>query len=508
MDPSVLDILLQMEQVERYKQQELENQKAHRNNPGPVQVAPLPYCLAVTLEAILEGLPEELFKYGFKLVSHLMTAIGDPAYQERGIWISQGVRMRMAKLKRTDTLAAWTKTLVERGIIDLMPSGFNKDGLKNQAHRFRLSQSLMLKAREHGNKLHVYSTPRTFRNREAVKVKPSKTYHDSFGKHPQGKQALKPIIMDLQARPVRCDLGALKAYMRTLPDDQQGKWLFIEHSLTDGPNYAQYKMAESGRIQSFDRNLQGIPKKLRRFFYPESDEFVFLDLDYRSQESWILAVFSDDDNLMDILLTGDIYQSVVDHFPQEALTRPHAKAMVNAYHYGAGVETIAKAAYDLDGPPSAQQLRLAREFVQYMLKTYPKAAAWMTTEKNRIRKVGAALAPDGVKRTGIPQTEARTVGVNHVIQGTGAVMLWRILGQMDAKLSNIGKVIVPLHDGLLLQIRRDKIDEARRVTVQVMEDAFAQTLYGLRPPQLVETQIGWRHKDEDPAACNLYPRQG
>ena len=305
----------------------------------------------------------------------------------------------------------------------------------------------------------------------------------------------------MQVRPVHCDLSALKLHVRGLGPAQWDRWKGILAVLHDGPNYARYRLASSGRIQSYNANLQGVPRKLRRFFYPCDEDHVFLDLDFKSQEPWIVAHLSGDKELMRVLATGDLYQVVADEFDLDR--NEQAKPMVNAYNYGAGAETLGRAAagHD-DGQPPVWAIKLAQRFQRYMKSRFPISASWVQAQVGKIRATGQALAPGGLVRTGILPGYAATKGVNHIVQGAGAAILHEILITLDASLDGLGWVALPMHDGLVLQVRRDRIAEAQAIATEIMRGA-AMVVLGIAIP--VEASNGWKDKGDNVEEANQRP---
>lgn len=437
----------------------------------------------------------ELYDYGFGFVAHLLAFIGTPDYLSDGVTVPWSVRAKLAGTDDTSKLSKMTEALETVGIIvRANPLLFDtRDG----AFTYRINPALPALAVTGGDP-RTYATPRDFEKRQAAKAKPSEILDASFDQLPDQFTDLKGVLIDLQHRPMRCDKAALQYYFQNALDDtHRGNWLGAIANLKDGANYTCYTMAKSGRVQTYKPNLQGIPKKLRRFFYP-TEGHVFLDFDFRSQESWILARLSGDQALMNILLTHDIYQLVANHLGVDR--NEHAKPAVNCYHYGAGQRMIARKLHGLedDVPVTKHQLAVARKFQQFMRGEFPAAARWMTVTAREIRRKGESEVPGGLIRGNLTGKEARKAGVNHIVQGIGATMLWRIMLKLDGELQDIGRLILPIHDGLLIEARADRLDDAERITRQVMEDAFAATLDGLRPPKLVKVRLGWRD-DEVPA---------
>jgi hypothetical protein len=422
--------------------------------------------------------------YAFNLVSYLLAESGRDV---NAIVVPQGIRMNLAATTNTKLLAERTKVLVENGVIELVGDPyFNpKTGYK-LATTFRIHQQLLDLVRD-SDDVRRYDSLSAYRNNSKAKAKPVKDLDESFDGLPEGMAELKDVILRLQQRPVRCDEMGLRRYLRDLDNKKQQDWSYVLHGLRDGPNYSRYRLARSGRIQTTRYNLQGVPKPLRQFFYPRSEDYCFLDLDYKMQESWILASLSRDEALIEVLTTGDIYQVAADYI---GITRNEAKPVVNAYNYGAWPKTLAREIYQVADHEevSPEQIEVAEGFKAFMRDKFPVAARWIDDQARQIRESGVAVVESGLTRTGLKGSAARREGVNHLIQGLGAVILWKVLLCLDGDLGDLGEAVLPMHDGLVLEARMDGRDEAFEIARRVLEEVSEEVTGFVIP---VDGKFGW-----------------
>ena len=445
-----------------------------------------------------------LFKAGFRLLSHLLAHTSERGKTSH--YIPQEIRCMIAKGDKTntdsETAAKRFSQLITAGVVEMVSEGGWLDRTydnRRQANVYRIPNHLYLRWRESIDH-RWYSSPSGYLNRRPSGASPKRDLHYSFdGEHLD--PALLRAINRLQDRALHCDLSALKLHVRELGPVQWDRWKGILTALHDGPNYASYRLATSGRIQSYNANLQGVPRKLRRFFYPCDEDHCFLDLDFKSQEPWIVAHLSGDTKLMAVLAGGDLYQLVADEFDLDR--NEQAKPMVNAYNYGARTKALALAAAGLDdGRPPGWAIKLARRFQRFMKKRFPVSAAWVDRQVEKIQAAGHAVAPEGLVRREILAGEAATKGVNHIVQGTGAAILHQILITLDAALDDLGWVALPMHDGLVLQVRRDRRAEAQAIATKIMQGASMMVL-GIPIP--VEASLGWKDKSERAEDVNKRP---
>lgn len=242
----------------------------------------------------------------------------------------------------------------------------------------------------------------------------------------------------------------------------------------------------TGRISSTEPNLQNIPtrtelgKQLRKVFVPK-DGFVFMDADYSQIELRVLAHMSQDEQLIEAYqMDEDIHRitaSKVFHVPFEEVTdlqRRNAKAVNFGIVYG-----ISSFGLSQDLSISRKE---AAEYIEQYFATYPgikgflnglvedaKKNGYVTTMFHRRRPVPELASSNFMQRS-----FGERVAMNSPIQGTAAdiikiamIRVWEALRQSGLR----SKLILQVHDELLIETAEDEIEQVRQILVDNMKAA-------------------------------------
>lgn len=257
----------------------------------------------------------------------------------------------------------------------------------------------------------------------------------------------------------------------------------------------------TGRLSSTEPNLQNIPirtemgKELRRFFLPADGDSVIIDADYSQIELRLLAHISGDENLIRAFLSGaDIHTSTaatVFGVRQEEVTpemRKKAKAVNFGILYGIGAFSLAD---DL-GVSRAQ----AQEYINQYLAGFPKIDAYLKKTVRDAYENGYVTTLFGRKRY-IPELSGKNkvqqkfgerVAMNSPIQGTAADLIKLAMIRVHRRLTQESldaRLILQVHDELLIEARRDCAGQAERILREEMEHAAR-----LSVPLTVEIHTG------------------
>ena len=242
----------------------------------------------------------------------------------------------------------------------------------------------------------------------------------------------------------------------------------------------------TGRLASSDPNLQNIPvrgelgREVRKFFVAE-DGYVLVDADYSQIELRLLSVLADDAAMQRAFLDGeDIHTAVaaeVFHLSPDDVTpdlRRRAKAVNFGIVYGIGDFSLAK---DL-GITRKQ----AKQYIENYLATYSGVAAYLDRTVEAAKRDGYTTTMFG-RRRNIPELKASNrnlrafgerVAMNSPIQGTAADVIKIAMIRVDRALKESGldaRLIMQVHDELILEAREDCADEAAELLVREMEAA-------------------------------------
>ncbi len=260
-------------------------------------------------------------------------------------------------------------------------------------------------------------------------------------------------------------------------------------------------VAATGRLSSSDPNLQNIPirtelgRRIRRAFVAGAPDVTLVAADYSQIELRILAHVSGDEHLRDAFARGaDIHREtaarVLHKAPEEVTSDERSMAkMVNfGIAYGMsdfGLSTRA-------GIPRAE----AQEFINTYFATYSGISYYMLHIKESARTQGFVTTLLGRKRQ-IPELQARNpslraagerMAINMPIQGTAADIIKIAMIRLAERLADGGfraRLLLQVHDELLLEVPRDEVDRLVPLLRSTMESALA-----LDVPLTVDVKVG------------------
>lgn len=248
----------------------------------------------------------------------------------------------------------------------------------------------------------------------------------------------------------------------------------------------------TGRLSSTEPNLQNIPvrtelgRELRRFFLPENSDYVIIDADYSQIELRLLAHVAKDENMIRAFKEGaDIHASTaatVFGVDEEHVTpemRKKAKAVNFGIMYGIGAFSLA----DDIGVSRAE----AQAYIDQYLAGFPGIDAYfkrviaegyengyVTTLFGRRRYI-----PELAGSNKMQQKFGERVAMNSPIQGTAADIIKLAMIRVHKRLLESGldaRLILQVHDELLIEARRSVADEAERILREEMENAVSYSV--------------------------------
>ncbi|MEY3314922.1 MAG: hypothetical protein RLZZ438_521 [Acidobacteriota bacterium] len=259
----------------------------------------------------------------------------------------------------------------------------------------------------------------------------------------------------------------------------------------------------SGRLASSDPNLQNIPvrtdegKSIRRAFIPKAGWYL-MDADYSQIELRVVAALAGDPILLGAFKRGeDIHRrtaSEVMGIPIEAVSeeeRSKAKTVNFGLLYGQG-------AFALAGSLGITH-KEAKEFIDRYFERMPKVAEWIEKTKMIAEKEGQATTfwgrtrriPDLESANGNIRATGLRVAVNTVVQGTAADIMRRAMVKLHNELKSGGfsaKILLQVHDELLLEAPPEEYDEVSNILKRSMEKA--DDIKPLGVPLVVEVRKG------------------
>ena len=256
----------------------------------------------------------------------------------------------------------------------------------------------------------------------------------------------------------------------------------------------------TGRLASSGPNLQNIPTRtplghrVRRGFIANPGN-VLLSVDYSQIELRIVAHMAKDKAMLDAFRAHkDIHAttaSAIFNVPLESVTkdqRRHAKAINFGLIYGMSAFGLTRT--------TNLTLAEAENFVKAYFQEFPGVKAYLDGIRKSAAEIGYVETLLGRKRyfpqlknpaTAQVRSRAEREAINAPIQGTAADILkiaMIILPGAIERAKLHAKMLVQVHDELLLECQEDELDETIRVVREVMENAFELSIP-------LETDVAW-----------------
>lgn len=244
----------------------------------------------------------------------------------------------------------------------------------------------------------------------------------------------------------------------------------------------------TGRISSSEPNLQNIPvrtaegREIRQAFLPR-EGWVLLDADYSQIELRLMAHFSGDENMLDAFRTGqDIHARTASEIFEVPLSevdgtlRSRAKAVNFGLIYGISGFGLAR-----NTGVSQQE---AKSFISRYFSKYPGVKRFMDAAVADGQENGYALTLMGRRRY-LPELTAgnamvrefgKRAAMNTPVQGTAADIIKLAMVRVHEALRREGlesRLILQVHDELLLECPPQEADAAARLLQEAMESVIA-----------------------------------
>jgi len=245
-------------------------------------------------------------------------------------------------------------------------------------------------------------------------------------------------------------------------------------------------VTQTGRISSIEPNLQNIPvrtslgREMRKAFTAK-DGCVLIDADYSQIELRLMAHISGDEQMKNTFLSNeDIHTktaSEVFGLPTEMITpdiRRRAKAINFGIIYGIGDYTLSR-----DINVTRKQ---AREYIDGYLAAYPDVKRYISETIENAKKNGYVTTLFGRRRY-VPEINVTNkmtaafgerVAMNTPIQGTAADLIKLAMIKVSERLKKNGmksRLILQIHDELIIEAPEDEKEEASKILVEEMENA-------------------------------------
>jgi DNA polymerase-1 len=260
-------------------------------------------------------------------------------------------------------------------------------------------------------------------------------------------------------------------------------------------------VAATGRLSSSDPNLQNIPirsdlgRRIRRAFVAGGPDVTLMAADYSQIELRIIAHVSGDEHLRDAFARGaDIHREtaarVLHKAPEEVShdERSMAKMVNFGLAYGMSDFGLSSRA----GISRAE----AKAFIDNYFATYSGISYYMLHIKELARSQGWVSTLLGRRRF-IPELRmsnpslrgaGERMAINMPIQGTAADIVKIAMIRLPGHLQAAGlhaRMLLQVHDELVLEVPRDEVEATAPVLRATMEDALK-----LDVPLTVDVKVG------------------
>lgn len=263
----------------------------------------------------------------------------------------------------------------------------------------------------------------------------------------------------------------------------------------------------TGRLSSSDPNLQNIPirtefsNRIRAAFIPCNADYSILAADYSQIELRLLAHISEDKALIDAFMHDvDIHtltaSRIFDVTPENVTKEMRRKA--KAVNFGI---VYGQTRYGLASALGITPFE-AQTFIDKYFKQYPKINTYITNTLIQAHETGYVETMYGRKRYLGEELNSRNAkirefaeraAINAPLQGSAADLIKMAMVKLDNSLKEKGlhaKMLLQVHDELVLEVKNDCLDEAVKTVTEAME-----LNQPLKVPLVADVKIGKTWKD-------------
>lgn len=247
-------------------------------------------------------------------------------------------------------------------------------------------------------------------------------------------------------------------------------------------NYA----AVSGRIQSTNPNIQGLPKDVRKNCFVPPKGKALIIADYKSAELAIMAVLANDKQMLrDIEADVDFHTKIAAKLLKKADSyvtedeRKLAKRLTFACLYGAADTTL----QDMFRAADVSNNLISGKIIRSVIKgTYP-AITLLEAKIKHDKKLqfldGTAVSLKSIKKHCV---------VNRLVQGTGAILLKSVLLKLETVLPAGAEVVCLIHDEIVVETPLEILQESYERTHDAMANILKDYKICYRLPVSMEVR--------------------
>jgi DNA polymerase I len=271
----------------------------------------------------------------------------------------------------------------------------------------------------------------------------------------------------------------LSTYLQALP----------QHVYLDQKLHPIYHQAQTttGRLSSFDPNIQNISVKdedtkvIRKAFYYQDPNYVWLSFDYSQIELRILAELSQCSPLIEVFNHDlDIHTATAEKlFSKDGKTVPQARRLAKAVNFGI--------IYGISSWGLAEQLQIAPQeaslLIDQFYAAYPELKIYMQTLISTLQTdkfvstlLGRRRYLREISGSNFQAREfAKRAAMNAPIQGTAADLIKLAMIQVDQFLTSNTyqtKLMLTIHDELIFKAHVDELKTIIPQIQSIMEHAM------------------------------------
>ena len=265
----------------------------------------------------------------------------------------------------------------------------------------------------------------------------------------------------------------------------------------------------TGRLSSADPNLQNIPvrveegRRIRKAFAASDEDHLLLAADYSQIELRLLAHFSEDPVLIDSFVqqedihartAGEIFGVPADQVDRDM--RRAAKAVNFGIIYGIS-------SYSL-GNDLGVSRKTAQDYIEGYFARYPNVKNYLDQTVADAKAKGYAetlmgrrrYLPDLTSKNYNLRSFAERTAMNTPLQGSAADIIKLVMVKLfeafeERQLKS--KLILQVHDELIIDCLKTELDEVRPLLKEIMENTVS-----LRVPLTVDMKAGddWYHMEK------------
>ncbi|MCD6329015.1 MAG: DNA polymerase I [Candidatus Cloacimonetes bacterium] len=260
----------------------------------------------------------------------------------------------------------------------------------------------------------------------------------------------------------------------------------------------------TGRLSSSSPNLQNIPirteigREMRKGFIAQKNDNLILSADYSQIELRIVALLSKDEKMIENFKKGgDIHSQTaatifgIDEKEVTHNQRRQAKVINFGIIYGMGAFSLSE---DLRISRGEAQAFIDNYFSFYKgVYNYLESTKKFAHDKGYVKTIfnRRRYLPGINSRNRNVQSNEERMAINMPIQGTAADMIKIAMNALYDEISHKTDeimMIIQVHDELVFEIRKDKIDFYKKLIKKEMENVLPEEYTGIVP---IKVDIGF-----------------